>query len=166
MNGFGDILDAWESESIKGRKKGTEVKNPPEKKVVSGKMEANWLDLYPPGDKDSVNKDPSDSESLHQRVNPERLPIEASLDLHGMTSAEALAATEKFLKTASRQGYKKVLLIHGKGYHSPGGKSILKKEVRFFLERSTFVSSFGYGDRFNGGKGASWVILNRIKRKG
>lgn len=50
------------------------------------------------------------------------------LDLHGCTAAEAEMKTENFLAAAQRQRLRTVLIITGKGLHSPQG-SVLKDVI-------------------------------------
>ncbi|HET6467015.1 MAG TPA: Smr/MutS family protein, partial [Geminicoccaceae bacterium] len=50
-----------------------------------------------------------------QRLRRGLLPIDARLDLHGMTQAEAYAALVTFLAGAQRRGARCVLVITGRG---------------------------------------------------
>ena len=116
----------------------------------------DWLKMYPPEDKDM-----SADKSKTVPVSRKRLlkqSTQKSLDLHGLTAGEARAEVEAFLKKSKRQGLKKVLIIHGKGYHS-AGKPVLKNEVINVLERSPIAGEFGTADRKEGGSGAVWVLL-------
>jgi len=51
-----------------------------------------------------------------------------------------------------------VLLIHGKGNHSPG-QPVLERVVRNFLEKCPHTGAFGKADRAHGGRGATWVRI-------
>ena len=116
----------------------------------------DWLDKYPPLDKDADANDPT---PLH--VNRRKLrkgPAQESIDLHGMTAAEAEAAVESFLQNSKRRGLKKVLIIHGKGNHSGSGP-VLKRRVIKLLEKNPAAGEFGPADRKEGGSGAHWVLL-------
>ncbi len=86
------------------------------------------------------------------------LPIDAVLDLHGMTAAQAEAALSAFFATAVARGAKKVLIIHGKGIHS-GGEAVLKKLTKQWLERCPAAGRSGKAERTQGGTGATWVIV-------
>lgn len=117
-----------------------------------------WLNKYPPV---NVKKDLQDDSVKKNHVNRKKLikqPAESTLDLHGLTAEEARGAVEEFLKASKRRGYRKILIIHGKGYHS-AGKPVLKAEVIKILERSPFAGEFGTADRKEGGSGAVWVLL-------
>lgn len=91
-------------------------------------------------------------------VAPRRLPIEATLDLHGYRLEEAISAVEHFIADGLSAGYRKLLIIHGKGESSG---AVLRKEVRRFLERHPRVGTTGDADGQNGGRGAVWLMLRR-----
>jgi len=60
-------------------------------------------------------------------------PPQEQLDLHGCTAAEAEIKTENFLARARRNHLKTVLVITGKGIHSPEG-SVLKDVIEARLK--------------------------------
>ena len=95
-----------------------------------------------------------------ERDRLDRLRPEASIDLHGMTEDAALDSLGTFLEDSRRRGYRKVLIIHGKGNHS-GGDPVLKRAVRHFLERYPGAGRSGSADKTAGGNGATWLILKR-----
>ena len=86
--------------------------------------------------------------------------IDARIDLHGMTKAEAQSALDDFFKTSRQKGYRKVLVIHGKGNHSAGG-GVLYKWIKTYLERCPYAGKSGYAKRDNGGRGATWVMIKK-----
>jgi len=61
------------------------------------------------------------------------LPPQAQLDLHGCTSREAEFKTENFLRRAKDDHLRTVLVITGKGLHSPEG-SVLKDVIESRLK--------------------------------
>ncbi len=87
-----------------------------------------------------------------------KLAPQAELDLHGLSGAQALQALEAFVLEARARGLSKVLLIHGKGNHSPG-EPVLERVVRGFLEKCPHTGAFGKADRARGGRGATWVLI-------
>ncbi len=118
-----------------------------------------WLQKYPPGVNDK-NKD-AGGDQRRPPVAKRRVlkqSSQRSLDLHGFTAAEAEREVIDFLKTSKKMGLRKVLIIHGKGYHSEG-LPVLKKEVLRLLEKSPVAGEFGTADRNEGGSGAVWVLL-------
>ena len=90
----------------------------------------------------------------------EKMAPQDRLDLHGLTQAEAVKALDAFVKHARKTGFLKVLVIHGKGYHSES-EPVLKKAVRQYLETSTDVGRFEAASPRLGGGGAVIVFLKR-----
>jgi DNA-nicking Smr family endonuclease len=116
----------------------------------------DWLDKYPPVDKDA---DKNDLNPLYiSRRKLRKGPSQDSIDLHGLTASEAAAAVEIFLQNSKKRGLKKVLIIHGKGNHSASGP-VLKHEVIKLLEKNSAAGEFGPAGRNEGGSGALWVLL-------
>ncbi len=92
------------------------------------------------------------------------LPIDARLDLHGLRADEAQAALERFLEEKRARGERCVVVVHGKGGHSPGGVGILRGEISAWLSQgraSAHVSAFATALRDDGGEGAVYVLLVR-----
>jgi DNA-nicking Smr family endonuclease len=91
-------------------------------------------------------------------------PIDARLDLHGETAASAAKALEAFLKRERARGERCVLVIHGKGDHSPRGVGILRGEIAAWLSQgggSPHVAAFATATEADGGEGAVYVLLTR-----
>jgi DNA-nicking Smr family endonuclease len=92
------------------------------------------------------------------------LPIDARLDLHGLRAEEAQDALERFLREKRARGERCVLVVHGKGEHSPGGIGILRGEMSAWLSQgraSAHVWAFATAGREDGGEGAVYVLLVR-----
>ena len=157
MSDFGKIMEEWES-----RKRRQEKPSHPRTSPPSPNPMEIWLNQYGVVDKDQGEA--SGGKPGLSRKELLALPPQARLDLHGRILEEALAAAEIFLKDSVKQGYFKVLIIHGKGHHSPGGKPILKKEIRKLLEKHPWVGEFGPAQRNYGGEGATWAILKVGKK--
>ena len=94
----------------------------------------------------------------HREKDLKKMKPQDELDLHGFTSAEAELELEKFLIQSKKRGLKKVLIVHGKGNHSPNGP-VLKETVYTYLRRCSFTGMTGTPDRSLGGSGAVWVII-------
>src|SRR5205823_5367216 len=60
---------------------------------------------------------------------------QAYLDLHGMTSATARAAVDRFLAEAATAGHRCVLLVHGRGHNSKDQTPVLKERLKVWLAR-------------------------------
>ncbi len=116
---------------------------------------SDWLDRHMVPDKDGREEAPATRLSNRDI---DALPIEASIDLHGLTARDAEAALEAFFRDAARRGLRKVLVVHGIGRHSET-EAVLPGVVRKFLERSPYAGRSGYADKASGGKGAVWVLV-------
>ncbi len=92
------------------------------------------------------------------------LPIDGRIDLHGSTAREARAQLEAFLRTMRARGERCVLVIHGKGEHSPEGTGVLRGEISAWLSQgpaSEHVAAFATATGSDGGEGAVYVLLRR-----
>jgi DNA-nicking Smr family endonuclease len=92
------------------------------------------------------------------------LPIDARIDLHGHAAGEARKALEQFLRDKRARGERCVLVIHGKGEHSPHGMGILRGEIAAWLAQSAaseHVAAFATATEDDGGEGAIYVLLRR-----
>lgn len=93
-----------------------------------------------------------------------QMPLDSRLDLHGMTMPEARAQLELFLRTMRSRGERCVLVIHGKGAHSPDGAGVLRGEIAAWLSQSAaseHVAAFATAAGDDGGEGAVYVLLRR-----
>ena len=144
MGDFGKIFEEWES-----MKRGSSRRTP-------DPGEGDWfereLERYPVVDKDAEGGE----DASISFPSPQQLPVEDSIDLHGLTVTEALQATEQFLRSSRARGLRKVVVIHGKGRN---GEGVLKREVKAYLERHRQTGAMGYARGPDGGRGALWVIL-------
>lgn len=110
---------------------------------------------------------------LKQRVARGREPIDARLDLHGLTQKEAHAALLRFLHRAQADGAKIALVVTGKGTgkesneqerETAAERGVLRRQVPLWLslpEFRPFVVGFEDAHAFHGGQGALYVRLRR-----
>jgi DNA-nicking Smr family endonuclease len=108
---------------------------------------------------------------LKQRVARGRESIDARIDLHGMTQAQAHTALFAFLQRSQADGARMVLVVTGKG--SDRGESdraaprgVLKRQVPLWLslpEFRAFVVGFEDAHIGHGGQGALYVQLRRLR---
>jgi DNA-nicking Smr family endonuclease len=92
------------------------------------------------------------------------VPIDARIDLHGLRSEEAQDALDYFLSEKRARGDRCVLVVHGKGEHSPGRFGILRGEMSAWLSQSAasaHVAAFSTAEPQDGGEGAVYVLLVR-----
>lgn len=103
---------------------------------------------------------------LRRRKAPsaDSLRIDDSLDLHRQRTEIALRQLQRFLARAAAQHHKTVLVITGKGHHSPRGVSVLRREVERWLVRHGRppVTSYVEAPRSLGGTGAFVLFLQTV----
>lgn len=107
--------------------------------------------------------------NLKRRVVRGREPIDATLDLHGMTQARAQAALEDFVQQRAALGDRTLLVITGKGIKKTGylqleQKGVLREMVPIWLNTarlSPLVAGMGPAHQSHGGGGALYVRLKR-----
>jgi DNA-nicking Smr family endonuclease len=91
--------------------------------------------------------------------------VQAHLDLHGMTAAEARQAVERFILNSAYKGLRCVLIIHGRGLNSQDQIPILKERMRSWLKRGRLkhlVLAFATAQPCDGGAGALYVLLRKF----
>lgn len=86
--------------------------------------------------------------------------VQAQVDLHGLRRDEAREALVLFLADASKQGWRCVRVVHGKGHGSPGRLPVLKAKVRHWLMQRQDVLAFIQARGPDGGAGALIVLLD------
>ena len=123
-----------------------------------------FLERYPPTP-DVIRENDLTGRGVHpdERLAPRRLPIERTIDLHGLTLEEAQLQLDRFLLSAQAEGILKVLIVHGKGNHSES-MSVLKRFVRDFLEKNPNVGATGTPPIREGGSGATWAVIRQRSR--
>lgn len=111
---------------------------------------------------------------LVKRVQRGRHEIEATIDLHGLTQAEAKPRLIAFLRQAQLRGFRMALVITGKGrgsssdnpYVSQEAGGVLRRAVRLWLDQPECRSLVvGHADahRRHGGTGAIYVQIRRAR---
>ncbi|MGF1563379.1 MAG: Smr/MutS family protein [Geminicoccaceae bacterium] len=94
-------------------------------------------------------------------------PIDATLDLHGMTQEAAHRRLRQFLAHAQRDGDRTVLVITGTG-RARGQESVLRQAVPRWLSEPAFHHlnrGVVEAHRRHGGEGAFYVLLRRKRSK-
>jgi DNA-nicking Smr family endonuclease len=101
---------------------------------------------------------------MKQRVARGKQAIDARLDLHGLTQAEAHTALLRFLRAAHARDARLVLVITGKGKQGDGERGVLRRQVPQWLglpEFRTLVVGFEDAHIAHGGEGALYVRVRR-----
>jgi DNA-nicking Smr family endonuclease len=106
---------------------------------------------------------------LKQKIGRGSEPIDARIDLHGMTQASAHSALAHFLRRAQHDGARVVLVITGKGKVSAdphAERGVLKRQVPLWLESPELrplVVGFESANIGHGGAGALYVRMRRAR---
>ncbi len=96
-----------------------------------------------------------------ERFRRGQMPLDATLDLHGMTQDEAHGALMSFLDRCYAAGRRNLLIVTGKGKLGDG---VLKRALPRWLnepgQRARIVAIAGARQNHGGG-GATYVLLKR-----
>ncbi len=87
--------------------------------------------------------------------------VQAEIDLHGMTLAEAKPRLLDFIDYSAMQGHLCIRVVHGKGLGSGERGPVLKSAVNSWLRRWNSVLAFISTRQVDGGTGAIYVLLER-----
>lgn len=89
-------------------------------------------------------------------------PVQETLDLHGEIAVDAERKAVAFIQTGSFKGLKTLLIITGKGLHSPGGKAVLPDVVEaqlVLMKRDGVIFDFAWDKQVKLNSGAVLVYL-------
>jgi len=99
-----------------------------------------------------------------RRLRRGQYAIDGKLDLHGLNAEEARRAVESFVRKRATDGDKVVMIIHGKGSHSPRQQGVLRGEIGAWLSQgrsARHIRAFTTAPDDEGGTGALLVLLAR-----
>jgi len=100
-------------------------------------------------------------ESVVRRLRRGLYRVQAEVDLHGLTEAQAREVLREFLLHALARGYGCIRIVHGKGLRSGPRGPVLKNLVASMLRRTQAVAAFASARQVDGGTGALYVLLSR-----
>jgi DNA-nicking Smr family endonuclease len=106
---------------------------------------------------------------LKQRLARGREALDDTIDLHGLTQAQAHAALVRFLRAASAADARLVLVITGKGARGDdfaADRGVLRRQVPLWLrsrELRDYVIGFDAAHAAHGGDGALYVRVRRSR---
>ncbi len=98
-----------------------------------------------------------------QRLRRGQMPVEGSIDLHGLTQKQAASALGAFLTDAQEAGRRCVLVITGKG-DAKGEAGVLRAMAPRWLNEPpnrARILAFGPAQPKHGGQGALYVLLRK-----
>jgi DNA-nicking Smr family endonuclease len=94
-----------------------------------------------------------------------RIIPEETIDLHGYRVEQARPLLRRFIEHSRLRAYQCVRIIHGKGKRSSTQQPILKQKVNQWLPQAEGVLAYCSAPRWDGGTGATYVLLARIKQR-
>jgi len=150
---FGDILDQWE----KGPRSTNISKKIPPPPMTQKK---EWHDEYFPNPEDTRLKEKKQVSRGISRKKLEKMDPQDEIDLHGQLKEDIASLLGQFIRQCRKKKIQKILIIHGKGLHSPNG-AVLRPVIHDFLSHCIDVVDWGQPPARLGGSGATWAILRR-----
>ena len=142
------------------------------KYIASSKDKKDWLDFT----KQIGNISPKENDLSQENIEIKKV---LKLDLHGSSLAESNKMVKKFINECFNRGYKKLLIVTGRGLRSKSYDnpyvseklSVLKYSVPEFIKNdenlNNKISRIAQADIKDGGEGAIYILLkNKNKFKG
>ena len=139
------------------------------KYTASSKDKKDWINFT----RQINNIRPKEADLSQENIQINKVP---KLDLHGFSLEESNRKVKKFIIKYSNHGYKKLLVITGKGLRSKSYNNpyiseklnILRNSVPAFIEGDedlkNKVSRVSEADLKNGGEGAIYIFLKNNKK--
>jgi len=118
----------------------------------------------PPAEKPVTKVLPQSLEvNQDKRVRRGRVDVDATIDLHDLTQAQARPALVKAIIRASNRNYKTILVITGKGLR---GEGVLRRNFPEWISQTPIrpiVATYAPAHQKHGGGGAWYVFLKQSK---
>lgn len=105
-------------------------------------------------------------EGQMRKLKAGQISFAASLDLHGLTVAQAREQLWELLAEAVRREVRCVRITHGKAARLDGRKPLIKSHVNTWLRQHPQVLGFSSCLAKHGGTGAVYVLLKRTSLEG
>jgi len=144
-----------------------EIKAPP-KKLTPRKP---FLAPYQAPRQPSALPDKAVDPAIHKKVRRGKIEIDGTIDLHGMTQAEARQTLHRYISARFARGDRTILVITGKGVRNDNDyvmamteRGILRTMLPIWLNEpglSPMISGWSVAARGHGGDGAWYVRLRR-----
>ena len=139
------------------------------KYVASPKDKKDWLDFT----KQIGNISPKENDLSQENIEIKKV---LKLDLHGSSLAESNKMVKKFINECFNRGYKKLLIVTGKGLRSKSydnpyiskNLSVLKNSVPEYIKNdenlNSIINKITQADQKDGGEGAINIFLKNNKK--
>lgn len=99
---------------------------------------------------------------LFKKLRHGQIPVEARLDLHGLTVEPAREILSHFITDCLSQQYMCVIIVHGKG--SRGDLPVLKTMLNHWLKQIPDILAYSSAQPQDGGTGALYVLLKNKQK--
>jgi len=99
-----------------------------------------------------------------RRLKRGEFSVEDYIDLHGLKKKEAEEAVREFIMKSHQQGFRCVLIVHGRGLGSVDQQPAIKRELPVWFRRGMLkrvVLAFVTARPCDGGAGALYVLLKK-----
>lgn len=96
-----------------------------------------------------------------RRLRRDEVAAELEIDLHGLRREDARQALQEALAQAIRQGVRCVLVVHGRGQHSPAEPVLRAALVEWLAEPPHGPSVMAFASSAKLAGGATYVLLRR-----
>ena len=150
---------------------GRDIKQAVKKKyTVNPEDKKDWVDFTKKMGK--INAKEIDLIAKSEKIN--KVPV---LDLHGFSLDEANKEVKKFIIKYSNNGFKKILVITGKGLRSKSHKnpylseklSVLKYSIPEYINSdenlTNKIKTISFSEIKDGGEGAIYIYLKNLKNE-
>lgn len=106
---------------------------------------------------------PGVQRAVLRKLKAGRYAIQSEIDLHGLTLNQARSELSEFLGEARQRRHLCIRVIHGKGRKNADTPPRMKPAVNQWLQRNRQVLAFCSARAMDGGTGAVYVLLKRIR---
>jgi len=100
------------------------------------------------------------SRRMMRELSRGKIAVDATLDLHGLTSDAARTELERFLAECAHRGLRCIRIVHGKGLGSGSRGPVLKSMTNSCLQQTDAVLAFCSALDRDGGTGAVYALLS------
>ena len=101
---------------------------------------------------------------VFRRLQQGAYPIEAMLDLHGLTVEQARHELCQFIADCLKYDVRSALISHGKGHRNKDQIPLLKSFLVRWLPMFPEVMAYHSAQKFHGGAGAVYVLLRKSEK--
>lgn len=135
------------------------------KKVDKNHLSQDYVEKVDPHDVLEYKR-PGVQDGVFKRLRQGKYGVEARLDLHRQTVAQAREQVFQFIDDCMANDIRVAIIVHGKGDRKPDPESqaMLKSYINKWLRDLDNVMAFHSAQRHHGGLGAVYVLLKKSEK--